>query len=143
MEESLKKWKTNIKKKDLFSIENIKDNPISIILIKKHTVKDHLNSEEMLESLHSFVNTKDFNQKLKYIFNFYDTNGDGEISSIELFEILKVLNKGILEDWKIQNIVDKTFAEVGEYRLSMNFEEFKAMILKRNKKLLEIMGCDK
>lgn len=143
MEESLKKWKTNIKKKDLFSIENIKDNPISIILIKKHTVKDHLNSEEMLESLHSFVNTKDFNQKLKYIFDFYDTNGDGEISSIELFEILKVLNKGILEDWKIQNIVDKTFAEVGEYRLSMNFEEFKAMILKRNKKLLEIMGCNK
>lgn len=115
-------------KRDLFSNANIKDNPLSVILLKKFTANEKIQTESLVEMLYEFVNG---NNRLEILFKIYDTDGDGFISNSELFEILKILNRGILDDWKIQNIVDKTFNEIGEYKLKMNLKEFEELITKR------------
>ncbi|KAM0681207.1 Calcineurin subunit B type 2 [Glugoides intestinalis] len=120
-------------KKDFFAIPEIKENPISVLLIKRFTVNEKIEMELLVDTLYQFTNGQN---RLEILFKIYDSDGDEMLSSIELFEMLKSLNRGMLDDWKIQNIVDKTFAQVGEYKHMMNFEEFKILVLERNKDLL-------
>ncbi|ELA41533.1 uncharacterized protein VICG_01397 [Vittaforma corneae ATCC 50505] len=128
-------------KRDIFGIPEIKNNPLSVILIKKFTKDEKLNTKEMIRTLYHFVNSKGIDEKLEFIFGIYDLDNDGLVSTKDLFEMIKILNKGILDDWKIQNIVDKTFAEIGEYKLSMSCEEFKKLVLKTTSNLKEMFGC--
>lgn len=138
---SLKKREEKLGKRDVFEIPGIKQNPLSVVLIKKFTKDERLNIQEMLKSLHKFVNSERIDEKLGFVFEIYDLDNDGIISTRDLFEIIKLLNKGLLDDWKIQNIVDKTFANLGEYKSGMNYEEFKDLIFKRSKNLGELLGC--
>ena len=59
----------------------------------------------------------------------------------ELFEFLRILNRGVLDNQKIQNIVDRTFAETGEYRTGIGFEDFKALLLSANHNLENLFSC--
>lgn len=129
-----------LNKRKVLEIQEIKNNPISVFLIKKYTKDEKLDTKELLRSLYRFVNTKNVTDKLRFIFELYDLDNDGLISSKDLFEILKILNKGILEDWKLQNIVDKTFAKGGEYRIVMNQDEFIKLVSSNTKSLEEMFG---
>lgn len=129
-EHLLKKSKV-LTKKDILSIPELKENPISTILIKKYTNGDAFEGEKLIKDLLDFNLVTKADQKYKFIFGIYDLDCDGYISSLDLFDILKVLNKGVLVDWKLQNIVDKTFAEIGKYRSKLNYEQFKYIIDKR------------
>lgn len=128
-------------KRDVFGIPEVKNNPLSVIIIKKFTKDEKLDTREMVRSLHRFVNSKSIDEKLEFIFGIYDLDNDGVVSNKDLFEIIKMLNKGILDDWKIQNIIDKTFAETGEYKLVMDYEEFRKLVLKTTTNLKEMFGC--
>lgn len=134
---------SEFRRRDVLSIQDIKDNPISIILIKKFTINGKLDSKALVASLHKFSESKAIDDKLFFLFNVYDGDGDGHISNQELFDILKLLNKGILEDSKIQNIVNRTFSEVGEYLNEINYEQFKKLILDRCVHIKSMFGCDK
>ena len=140
--EELLKASSLLGRKDLMSVFSIKNNPLSIMIIKKYSVNDKLNATMLIEALYGFVNSKSLDEKLKFIFDVYDGDGDGYISSVELFEILKILNKGILDDWKLQNVVDKTFAAIGEYTTMMKFEQFKNLIVKRSNRIHEMFDCN-
>lgn len=128
-------------KRDVFDIPEARNNPISVILIKRFTVDEKLDAHAMLTSLCKFVSSKSVDEKLEFIFSVYDLDKDGKISEKDLFEIIKVLNRGILDDWKVQNIVDKTLAEVGEYRQFIECEEFKELVKRTTKNLKVMFGC--
>lgn len=87
-------------KRDILSYPKIKSNPISIILLKKFTVDGKLDNTALITSLYQFSESKSSEDKLSFLFKLYNSKGDGYINNMELFEILKLLNKGILEDSK-------------------------------------------
>ena len=128
-------------KRDILSIQGIKNNPLSVILIKKFTINEKLDTKALIISLNQFARTNSLEDKLYFLFEIYDADGDGVISSNELFSLLKLLNKGILEDSKLHNIVDRTFAEVGEYIDAISFEDFKKLVLSRSMNLKNMFGC--
>lgn len=144
-EENLKtilKKSISMGKKDILSLPQIKNNPLSIIIIKKYMEGGKIDFDKLIESTYRFSNSKNLDYKLKFIFGLYDCDNDGFISSIELYDLLKTLNRGILEDWKLQNVVDKTFAEIGEYSSKLNYEQFKYLISSRSENFFEIFNCE-
>lgn len=128
-------------KRDILSIPGIKNNPLSVILIKKFTVNEKLDTKALVISLNQFAQTNSLEDKLFFLFEIYDSDGDGVISSSELFSLLKLLNKGILEDSKLQNIVDRTLAETGEYASTIDFDGFRKLIQARSKNLKNMFNC--
>jgi serine/threonine-protein phosphatase 2B regulatory subunit len=139
--EDLLKRIPNLNKRDILSFDKIKDNPITIILIKMFTINNKLDTHALVLSLYNFVESKTIDDKLYFLFTIYDTNSDGLISNTELFELLKTLNKGILEDFKIHNIVDRTMSEIGEYLQFLNYEQFKKLIVDRCENLKILFNC--
>ncbi|ORD93840.1 CANB2 [Enterospora canceri] len=130
-----------VKKSDITSVGEFKSNPITNILIKKYTKANKVNFTRLCNDLFEFLNSNDLDTKLRFLFKLYDQDNDGFISGVELYDMLKLLNKNMLENWKIQNIVDKTFAEIGEYTTTMDFEQFKSVIIRKNNNLCDLMDC--
>jgi Ca2+-binding EF-hand superfamily protein len=128
-------------KRDILSIPGIKENPVSVFLIKKFTVNEKLDTKALVISLYRFSKTKNLEEKLFFLFEIYDSDSDGFIFRMELFNFLKLLNKGILDDYKLNNIVDRTFADAGEYIDKMNFDQFKKLINSRCINLRDMFGC--
>ncbi|KAL6121074.1 hypothetical protein NUSPORA_02065 [Nucleospora cyclopteri] len=141
MEDKLKE--RFIRKSDITSIPELKNNPITNLLIKRFSKGNKIKANEMLQSLRDFLESDSLEVKLKILFSIYDSNSDGYISSVEFYELLKTFNHNYLENWKLQNIVDKTFAEIDEYSTNMNFEQFKGILIKNNKDLLKAFNCTK
>lgn len=136
----LMKSARTLTKNDILNTKSIKDNPLAILIIKKYINSEVFDGENLVKDILEFCTATSQDDKLKFVFRVYDSDGDGLISNMELFEMLKVLNKGILDDWKIQNIVDKTFAETGEYKTTMDYNDFKEIITKRSANILDIFN---
>lgn len=67
-------------------------------------------------------------EKLRFAFNIYDMDRDGYISNGELFQVLKMIVVDSLQDWQLQQLVDKTIILLdrdGDGKIS--FEEFSAV----------------
>ncbi|KAI5175952.1 serine/threonine-protein phosphatase 2B regulatory subunit, partial [Pancytospora epiphaga] len=133
--------KNTWKKSRLLAVASIKANPIASILIDKYTENNRVNVERLTIALLRFIKTSDLEEKLRFVFDCYDINSNGRISFVELFGLLKLLNRGILPDQKIQNIVNRTFAEVGEYKREIEYEDFKKLLLSTSNNLVELFYC--
>lgn len=139
--DTILKKSSHLSKKDIFSIPTIKENPVSIFVIKKFTKNDVLDAKSMVNALYTFSTTKNLDEKLKFLFEIYDADSDGYISNAELFDMLKMLNKGILDDTKIQNVADLTFEIVPNYSNKMNFDHFQKLLKKSCTNLSQMFGC--
>ena len=62
-----------------------------------------------LSSLHSDGPLED---KVKFVFNIYDMDGDGFISNGELFKVLKMMVGTNLKDTELQQLVDRTIIQL-------------------------------
>ena len=51
-----------------------------------------------------------------------------------------IINKNILENWKLQNIVDRTFAETETYTTTISYDQFKFIIAKNNKNIKNLFN---
>ena len=129
-----------VRKTDITSIPKLKNNPITTILVRKYTVRNKVDITKMINDLTTFVNSTDTESKLHFLFSIYDMDKDGYSSNIELYEILKLLNKNILENWKLQNIVDRTFAETETYTTTISYDQFKFIIAKNNKNIKNLFN---
>lgn len=139
--ESLVKKGKRLKPKDLYVIESIKDNPISPFLLNKYTENDKLFLKDLLTDLQNFVRGKNLEHKLKFLFKIYDFNKNGEVTNAELFKLLEAITDG--KDVKsLQNLVDKVFLQLKEFKNTMTEEEFLKIVNVKNKNLHKFFKCD-
>lgn len=135
------KAKRSWRRSRLLAVPSIKTNPLSVLLLNKYTVDGRVDVERLTSELLFFLKSARLEDKLSFLFECYDSDSDGYISSTELFDLLKLLNRGILSNSRIQNVVDKTFAEIGEYRVRMDYDDFKTLLLSANTNLTELFCC--
>lgn len=124
------------------AIPSVRDNPLCVRILARYKEDGNDNIASAIGALCEFLTSKKLRIKLFYIFQIYDQDMDGVISNYELFELLSFLNRGILSRWKIQNIVDKTFAETNVYCQFLDFENFVQIIKKSMKNPLKVFKCD-
>ncbi|KAI4292001.1 serine/threonine-protein phosphatase 2B regulatory subunit [Pancytospora philotis] len=138
--EALKKKKV-WRKNRLLSIPALQANPLAAVIVGKYTQRARVDMERLLGDLLDFLTSKRLEDKLKFVFECYDINGDGYISNKDLYDLLTLINRGILPNEAVQNIVDKTFAAVGEYALRINYHDFKVLLLASSDNLIEMFNC--
>ncbi|XP_004747779.1 calcineurin subunit B type 2 [Mustela nigripes] len=101
-----------------------------------------VNFKEFILGTSQFSVRGDEEEKLRFAFSIYDIDKDGYISNGELFQVLKLMVGDNLEDWQLQQLVDKTIIVLdrdGDGKIS--FEEFSAVVrgLDVHKKLVVIV----
>lgn len=121
------------------TLENVSDNPIAprFVQLFDRDKNGMVDFEEFLSGLSVFGRKGKLQDKLHFIFQLYDMNGDGFISNGDLFKALKMMVGHNLANGPLQQVVDKTMREAdldGDGRLS--FEEFKAFAELKNKDLV-------
>ncbi|KCZ75323.1 hypothetical protein H311_03701 [Anncaliia algerae PRA109] len=139
--ESLVKRGKKLKPKDLYVISSIKENPIAPFLLNRYTEDGNLLLKDLLVDLQNFVKGIDMNYKLSFLFKIYDYNKNGEITNAELFKLLEAIT-GSKDVRSLQNLVDKVFLKLDEFKHTMNEEEFLKIVNIKNKNLKKFFICD-
>lgn len=122
-----------ISTKKLLANMDIQSNPLAVIFVNKYSRNNRVELKPLVKKIYNFLENNSLDAKLKFLFDLYDSNGDNKISNKELFDFLKIANKFILSDKQIQDIVDRTFANLGEYKSYIDYTDFKNLILQKNK----------
>lgn len=130
---------TKIRKKDLLRIASIRDNPITKHLLKKFTKNSIFEFDKLLDKLKEFALGVKLPPKIEFLFVLYDYDGDGIISRLDLFNIIKMFSDEKLTDVNIQNIVDRCFLDMGCNEIDL--EKFRSFIESSNPNLKLFMGC--
>ncbi|XP_066110785.1 calcineurin subunit B type 2 [Saccopteryx bilineata] len=129
---------------EFMKLPELKENPLvqRVIEVFDTDGDGEVDFEEFIVGTSNFSVRGDGEQKLRFAFNIYDIDRDGYISNGELFQVLKMMVGDNLEDWQLQQLVDKTIITLdkdGDGKLS--FEEFSAVVgsLDLHKKLVVIV----
>lgn len=133
------KSRGELQDKDLMNLKTIKQNPISERMIESYTTDGVLNFNQLYSDLYSFVNKKDLDLKLKFIFRIYDVDNDGLITKVDLFNVLKSYSDCKSEK-TLTDIVNFTFGEAGLYSETIDFEKFKEIIMTKSKNMDKLLG---
>ena len=126
---------------DLLLLPAIKQNPFYIKVLKRFAGKNK-DISVAVKSLYTFLSTDKLKTKLFYVFQVYDSDMDGLISRMELFDTLRFLSDGNLESWKIQNVVDLTFSKAGFNKDTIDFECFMEIVCKNTNNLMRVFKCN-
>lgn len=138
----LKKKEINLIKKE-YLIENCKkltklkfleipalrQNPLTIELLNRYSLTTDSNKlliEKMMIDLYDFIHGTCLEKKLKFLFDFYDTNQDGFITEPDLIKILICVSDYKMEEDVIQQIINNTL--LGSRVEKIDFEKFKDML---------------
>ena len=125
-----------LSKDDLLLIPELHVNPlhdrIIEVLIEDHGSDGKLNFCQFVRVFATFRRGKtDLNasntktNKLKFLFRMYDRDKDGRINKQELMEVLKMLVGPSISEETLNNIADKTIAELAsDGDNSITFKEF-------------------
>ncbi|XP_003995756.1 calcineurin subunit B type 2 [Prionailurus viverrinus] len=129
---------------EFLSLPELRQNPLvqRVIDVFDTDGNGEVDFEEFVVGTSQFSVRGDEEQKLRFAFSIYDMDKDGYISNGELFQVLKMMVGNNLQDWQLQQIVDKTIIILdrdGDGRIS--FEEFSAVVgnLEVHKKLVVIV----
>jgi len=111
---------------EIMSIPGLKENPLveRVMQVFDTDGNKELDFTEFLAGISNFA-SEDKSAKLKFIFQFYDINGDGFISNGELFSVLQMMVGDNLNEVQLQQVVDKTiqqFDRDGDEKIS--YDEF-------------------
>lgn len=117
-----------IEPEEFFEVDEIKENPIvkRVISVFDKNQDGKISFFEFVMGL-SALTDYSYNklEKLKFAFQVYDTNGDGFISSGDLFASLKLFTGQNLNDIQIQQVVDRTMISVDkDLDGKISFDEF-------------------
>ena len=84
---------------------------------------------EFVQGLNSLSAGASQQDKLRFAFQIYDINNDGFISNGELFEVLKMMVGGNLNDVQLQQLVDRTIVKADtDFDGKISFDEFCVMV---------------
>ncbi|EPR78567.1 Calcineurin B [Spraguea lophii 42_110] len=139
IEKNLKSGK-ELRMKDIYKIDSIVENPISILILKKYSIDKKLDYKRMFNDISNFILSNDLNQKLEYLFSIYDLDGDGLISKKDLFALLRAICDKLMEDENLNCIVDRTFIDL-KCEKYIKYQDFYELISKNSKNLKKFMKC--
>ncbi|KAF7698543.1 Calcineurin subunit B type 1 [Cucumispora dikerogammari] len=127
--EHLKQKCKKLTKLKLLEIPQLRQNPLTIELLNKYSCKIDKNKlliEKMMIDLYDFIHGTCLEKKLKFLFDFYDTNADGFITKTDLFKILSAVSDYKMDIDVINQIIDNTL--LGGRVEQIDFLKFKNML---------------
>ncbi|KAM6183457.1 calcineurin subunit B type 2 [Erethizon dorsatum] len=126
---------------EILSLPELQYNPLvkRVLDIFDTDGSGEVDFKELIMGISQFSVRGNEEQKLRFAFSIYDLDKDGYISNGELFQVLEMMVGDNLQNWQLQQLVDKTIILMdkdGDGRLS--FEEFSALVrgLEVHKKLV-------
>ncbi|KAM0675718.1 hypothetical protein GVAV_000493 [Gurleya vavrai] len=132
LENAIKKGK-KLKISDIFAVPSLAANPLTKTILKIYTNDNEIRFRDLVSDLRMLVSKNPLDIKLKFLFNIYDTDGDGFICNFELYDILEILSENRMDGSKLQNIVDQTFRECKTDFI--DFQTFSELLHKRTKNI--------
>jgi len=131
---------------EFLSLERIRDNPLAqrLVHVLDRDRSGYVDFDEFLDGLNRFSKTGHPDEKLHFMFDIYDINGDGFISNGDLFEALRLMAGDSLTRIQLQQVVDKTLREAdkdGDGKLC--FQEFRSFLLAKNSDFIEQVSIGK
>merc|ERR1712004_837674 len=117
--------------KELISLPDIPKNQLvyRIIEILDQDGDGEIDFYEFIEGLSQFSVKGEKTKKLRFAFSIYDLDGDGVISSKDLFNTLKIMSGENLTMKQLHTVVDKTMYEADlNNDGKISFEEFSKVV---------------
>jgi len=119
---------------EFLALPELKENPLvqRVVQVFDTNKSGELDFSEFVRGLAMFTSKSiDREQKLKFLFNIYDMDGDGFICNTELFDVLKMMVGTNLTDVQLQQVVDKTIVQLDKNQDGMiSYQEFCDIIAK-------------
>lgn len=85
--------------------------------------------QEFISALSIFATMQNEGKKYKFTFNMYDCDHDGFISNKDLFQVLKAMVGGNLNDMQLQQLVDRTIIKGDKDRDGkLSYDEFVELV---------------
>ncbi|KAJ3039547.1 Calcineurin subunit B type 2 [Rhizophlyctis rosea] len=114
---------------EMTAIPELAMNPLCLRIVEvfDSDKRGEVNFKQFVSALSVFSKGARREQKLSFAFKVYDVNGDGVISSSDLFVILKLMVGSNLDDSQVQALVDQTILEADTIDKdgAISFNEFK------------------
>jgi len=111
---------------EFMSVPEFAVNPLCQRLLK---MLEGLNFKEFLGLLSAFSARAAQADKLKFIFNVYDTDGDGKVTSSDMLQVLRDLSGNFLTDEQRQSILSRALKQSG-YTVdsALTLQDFKEVL---------------
>jgi len=118
---------------EFMSVPEFAVNPLCQRLLK---MLEGLNFKEFLGLLSAFSARAAQADKLKFIFNVYDTDGDGKVNSSDMLQVLRDLSGNFLTDEQRQSILSRALKQSG-YTVdsALTLQDFKEVLGKADLKM--------
>lgn len=120
-----------IEKDEFLAVPTIQSNPLAARLVELFDSDGNGNIDfgEFVTALSIFSSKGKRDEKLKFAFNVFDIDKDGYLSNGELFIILKKMVGDNLQNFQLQQIVDKTIIEADSSGTgALNFADFMKIV---------------
>ena len=107
---------------ELLAIPEFMLNPLSQRLV---TLFENVNFKDFLKLLSSFSSKASKEEKLRFMFQVHDVDGDGYISRSDLEHVLRQRTGTSLTEDEMEGIISKVMREGGSQSERLSFEKFK------------------
>ena len=111
---------------DIVNIPEVENNPLRYHIaqsMSNNTEKEEISFEAYLKVVDMFKNNKT-EQQYKFMFELFDFDKDGKISSEDMLINFKLLSGNSLNEEQIKEIVDKTISEYSSDQKFINYNDF-------------------
>ncbi|TYJ18037.1 hypothetical protein E1A91_A09G094400v1 [Gossypium mustelinum] len=107
---------------EFLSVPEFAMNPLSQRLLK---MVDGLNFKDFVAFLSAFSAKASVQQKVKLIFKFYDSDGNGKVSFNDMLEVLRDLSGSFISDVQREQVLTQLLKEAGYSKDSyLTFDDF-------------------
>ena len=100
-----------IKREDVFLLDEFRYHPLQSRLLDVLSLPEIVTFEQFVKSLSVFSSSATKDEKLRFAFRLWDTDGDGLLSSIDLSETIGKLCGGSLSEDDMDFVVGKILSE--------------------------------
>lgn len=120
---------------ELLAIPEFSLNPLAQRLV---SVFENVNFKDFLQILSAFSPKATKEEKLRFMFNFHDVDGDGYISRLDLEHLVRQRVGASLDESEMDRLLTRVMEESGSKQERLNFETFCACFLEEGDFSLDV-----
>merc|ERR1711934_1073057 len=124
-----------ISPEELLAIPEFSLNPLAPRLV---SVFENVNFKDFLHLLSAFSPKATKEEKLRFMFNFHDVDGDGYISRLDLEHLVRQRVGASLDESEMDRLLTRVMEESGSKQERLNFETFCACFLEEGDFSLDV-----